>query len=104
MTHIKLMPDYGCYPLWYYNDDTVGCIDPASISLSEKLVTDLNEWQYEFDSTLNHDDPAKSGFLSNKLESDFVSKGYLLAVELQNELINTRVIYFDITRLCEQNV
>ena len=104
MKHIKLMPDYGCYPLWFYDDKDVGCIDPVSLGLSEKLVSKLNDWQYEYDSTLNHDDPVKSGFLSTKLENDFVSRGYLLATELQNELINTKVIYFDITRLCEQNV
>ncbi|MHC5729637.1 MAG: hypothetical protein ACYTXY_37035 [Nostoc sp.] len=32
---IKLMADYGCYPLWWVSSDKIGNIDPETLPLSQ---------------------------------------------------------------------
>ncbi|BDI18607.1 hypothetical protein ANSO36C_44090 [Nostoc cf. commune SO-36] len=38
---IKLMPDYGCYPLWWVSSDKIGNIDPETLPLSQKTIKRL---------------------------------------------------------------
>ena len=41
MKKIKLMPDYGCFPIWGMDDDNFGNIDPYSLPISKSLAEEL---------------------------------------------------------------
>jgi hypothetical protein len=57
-TKIKLMADYGCYPLWWVSGDLVGNIDPAKLPLSHETINRLYKWAAVYNTTLNWDDLA----------------------------------------------
>ena len=81
---LKLMPDYGCYPLW--NDDRpVGDIDPESLGLTPGLVADLLERSDFFDSKLVWDDPASTHWSVEEAET-FNREGRRLTERLADEL------------------
>lgn len=86
MKKIKLMADYQCYPLWDISTGSCGDIDPNTLPISNILKRQLNEWSDIFDSTLNIDEPKKSGFKTEEEEKKFKEKGYYLFKALQNEL------------------
>lgn len=84
---IRLMADYFCYPLWHNGGDEVGCIDPASLQISDELQRDLNAWARVFDAILDMDDPAnKGGFESPQAAESFIAQGARLAQRLYDEL------------------
>ena len=62
MKKIKLMPDYGCFPIWGMDDDNFGNIDPYSLPISKSLAEELLGWANKYDKTLNIDEPINSGF------------------------------------------
>lgn len=62
MKKIKLMPDYGCFPIWGMEDDNFGNIDPYSLLISKSLAEELLEWAHKYDKTLNIDEPLNSRF------------------------------------------
>ena len=62
MKKIKLMPDYGCFPIWGMEDDNFGNIDPYSLPISKSLAEELLEWANKYDKTLNIEEPLNSGF------------------------------------------
>ena len=86
MRYFRLAPDYHCWPLWHNGANEVGNIDPQNLPISRPLVDDLNTWAYEFDATLNMDDPASSGFKTEDDEIDFKKRGVILAGRLRAEL------------------
>jgi len=91
---IKLMPDYGCFPLWEASPELVGNIDPSALPLSDGLKAELKAWSAEFDSTLNPDDPLRSGFASLDDERAFASMGQQIREKLEKELgSNFRIIF-----------
>ncbi|MEH2291751.1 MAG: hypothetical protein V7K31_01120 [Nostoc sp.] len=42
---IKLMADYGCYPLWWVSPEKVGNIDPETLPLIPETIKRLNKWK-----------------------------------------------------------
>lgn len=86
MRIIKLMPDYGCFPLWEASPDVAGNTDPRTLPLSAGLILALDQWAKLYDSTLDPDDPRKSGFSSSEQERNFVSAGHRLSIQMQREL------------------
>ena len=96
MKSIKVMPDYDCFPLWAHGNNEVGNIDPASLPISNSLISRLNEWAAEYDKTLDQNYPPNSGFQNKEAEVKFVIRGYSLAKELKAELNSIEVIYYDI--------
>jgi len=86
MRTIKLMPDYGCFPLWEASPDAMGNIDPNTLPISANLVSELENWAAQFDATLHSEDPPKSGFTSPEHERDFAEIGRRLCTKLQKEL------------------
>ena len=58
MTAVKIMCDYGCYPVWAANDGVVGDLPPSALQISGALEDALLAWQARFDTFLNEDDPA----------------------------------------------
>jgi hypothetical protein len=95
MTHIKLMADYTCHPLWLVNDPAYsGDIDPRGLPLSEATILRLDHWAQVFDDTLVWDDPASSGFKTKEEEDAWNQEGILLWKKLQQELGSTYQIDF----------
>lgn len=86
MRIIKLMPDYGCFPLWEASPDAVGNIDPNTLPISAGLVSELEKWAAQYDATLNSEDPLESGFASIEHERDFADVGRQLCAKAQKEL------------------
>ncbi|BAZ10415.1 hypothetical protein NIES4071_22300 [Calothrix sp. NIES-4071] len=92
---IKLMADYGCYPLWWTNSTQAGDIDPSSLPLSNATVERLEKWADTYDAKLNQDDPVASNFPSLEASSAFEQEGISLWKQLQTELApNYEVVYF----------
>ncbi|MEH2403806.1 hypothetical protein [Nostoc sp.] len=93
---IKLMADYGCYPLWWVSPEKVGNIDPETLPLIPETIKRLNKWEEIYNAKLNWEDPANSsGFLSEEAEADFEEEGISLWKQLQTELApNYQVVYF----------
>lgn len=87
MTAVKVMADYGCWPLWWDEGSTeVGNVDPEDFGLSSGLLADLQVWSNEFDATLNSSDPARSGFPSAAGLSSFNRIGEALSIRVAEEL------------------
>lgn len=86
MRAIKLMAYYYCFPLWNNSPGEVGNIDPESLPLSSDLKARFNDWSERYDSILNDDDPASSGFETREDELNFIREGEELAECLQAEL------------------
>ena len=86
MREIKLMTDYDCYPLWEESSDGVDNIAPSSLPISESLAERIDAWGDEYDKTMNNEDPAASGFLSEQAMVIFEGKGKALFGELKQEL------------------
>lgn len=82
---LKLMADYGCFPLWSWDYPEFN-VDPCSLPLSNGLIADLCQWQDRYDAILNWDDPASSGFPTPEAETAFRTDGARLARRLQTEL------------------
>lgn len=85
MKTIKLMADYGCFPLWEASGE-VGNINPNDLPLSQKMRQLLVDWAYAFDQTLNEDYPPDSGFKSQAEEIEFKQQAARLADQLREEL------------------
>ncbi|AFZ56593.1 hypothetical protein H6G54_00600 [Anabaena cylindrica FACHB-243] len=93
--NIKLMADYGCYPLWWVSSDKAGDIDPETMPLSEETISRLAKWADIYDAKLNWEDPNSSGFPSLEAKAAFEQEGMSLWKQLQKELApNYEVIYF----------
>ncbi len=92
------MPDYGCDPLWW-DDDEVGDIEPESLPLSNNTIERLHKWAKTYDATLNWEDPTDSpGFPSLEAKAAFEEEGISLWKQLQKELApNYEVVYFSDT-------
>ncbi len=90
---IELMADYNCYPLWWANGD--GNIDPSTLPLTSKTLKSLEEWAAIYDTLLNEDDPAASGFPNDEARDVFDQKGISLWQLVQKELgLEYEVGYF----------
>lgn len=86
MRALKLMADYQCFPLWEASPGEVGNIDPNSLPLSTSLRKQLMDWADVYDSTLNWEDPAISGFASGNAVDEFKAQGMKLADQMREEL------------------
>jgi len=83
---IKVMADYGCFPLWEASPGLIGNIDPETLPISAPLKSRLLRWSHDYDSTLNVDDPLNSGFRSPEEQASFDKDGANLAEALRKEL------------------
>jgi len=102
MRTIKVMPDYGCEPLWV---EGVGNMPPSSLPISDELAEKLWAWMNDYDRTLNEAYPPESGFSTKEAEQAFVNNGQVLASRLKDELGNEyKIVYFNITSNTVENV
>jgi hypothetical protein len=92
---VKLMADYGCYPLWWLDSDKIGDIDPANVPLSVETINRLEKWADTYDSKLNNEDPESSTFANEDEKNAFEKEGINLWKRLQTELGDTyEIVYF----------
>lgn len=85
---LKLMPEYGCWPIWT-DEPTEGFdynIDPRTLGLSAPLCAALEVWADEHEATLNQDYPPDSDFPSPEARESFFARGRELFAQLQAEL------------------
>jgi hypothetical protein len=80
------MADYDSWPLWVRREGVSRNVNPDELALSLQLQTRLNQWQKQFDRTLNRDDPASSGFASDSELRAFEDEGKALFGLLKKEL------------------
>ncbi len=90
---IKLMADYGCWPLW--GGGEVGNLNPELLPLSAATQEALGKWAQAYDLTLNRSDPIRSGFETLEAASEFNVEGWRLWDCLRKELTDFKVVYFD---------
>jgi hypothetical protein len=100
---IKLMADYGCYPLWAMDEDKIGNFSPYYLYVSLELENDLWAWASEYDMSLNADDPANSNW-SEERHHEHIEDGLSLARRIKQELpdrevfaLNTDGVLIEIT-------
>lgn len=92
---IKLMADYGCYPLWWVSSEKIGDIDPETLPLSQQTINRLKKWAEMYDAKLNEDEPTLSSFSSNEEQENFEEEGVYLWKQLKQELAHKyEVVYF----------
>ena len=94
MTKIKLMTDYGCYPLWWVDGDKVGPVEPE-LPLSEETAARLQKWADSYNDGLDWDDPGNSPVPTPEELAAFEQEGISLWGQMQKELApNYEVVYF----------
>jgi PHD/YefM family antitoxin component YafN of YafNO toxin-antitoxin module len=92
---IRLMTDYGCYPLWWDEPDQVGDLDPESLPLTQETIQRLYHWADAFDARLNLADPSDSPEVTPEEVESFEWEGLSLWKQLNQELYpNYEVVYF----------
>lgn len=92
---IKLMPDYGCSPLWWVGPGKIGNIDPETLPLSRETINRLNAWADAYDATLDMSDPANSpGFPDEQAEEAFDREGVNLWLQLREELAPDYEVFY----------
>ncbi len=93
MPTIKLMTDYGCFPIWRVDDNAN--VDPGTLPITKDLRSSLAKWAEWYDGILNQEDPARSGFANKEEEQAFEAEGRRLFQELQIQLGGScKVVYF----------
>ena len=83
---LKVMADYGCFPIWEADPGRVGNVDPSSLPIGEPLCAALLSWAAVFDATLDRSDPTRSGFPAPSARAAWLRQGSRLAEALQQEL------------------
>lgn len=91
---IKLMADYGCYPLWGMDQGPLGGFAPEDLGVSEELRADLWTWANEFDISIDLDDPAKSRWTAER-QREHVAQGIALARRIKREFPDREVFVHD---------
>jgi hypothetical protein len=91
---IKLMADYGCYPLWAMDDGKVGPFSPYYLFVSLELENDLWAWAAEFDMSLNAEDPTNSKWTEER-HRQHIEQGLTLARRIKGELPDREVFALD---------
>lgn len=86
MHYIKLMPDYGCSPLWWDEPNLVGNIEPEELPLSNTTIEALYQWSEVSITSLDWDDPSNSFSLLVDDIKIFEHEGLRLWLLLKEEL------------------
>lgn len=99
---IKLMPEYGCSPIWISEKDGMfgnADIHNNNLSISEELKNEIEKWSKKFEKTYDENYPPDSKFLSEIDAIEFEKDGILIWENLQKQLNYViKVYYFSILR------
>lgn len=101
---LKLMADYGCHPLWDYDEGGELCGNPAPVALplSTELVAEINAWADWFNSWVDMRDPHDSRRVLPEEAEAFNRAGRRLWAALRRELgEGWCVVYFEDGKLLE---
>jgi hypothetical protein len=82
--HLKVMPDYQCWPLW--DVDEPDNVDPASLGITPALQARLRAWAELFEEGFDWDDPGNSPPRPPAWQEAFDAEGRRLVADLQVEL------------------
>jgi hypothetical protein len=93
MIRIKLMPDYGCWPLWITGPEADN-IDPRSLPLSPETINKLESWSGMYDETLDQNYPPDSRFKTEEERRRFNLLGRELLQSLERELGNDYAVTY----------
>ncbi|GEM_PF-2592335 len=93
MKQIKLVPDYGCQPLWWLNGEP-NEIDPQTLPLKAKTQARLRQWAETYNAILNLADPIASAFPSVEAENSFEREGIRLWQKLRHELATEYEVFY----------
>jgi hypothetical protein len=86
MKKIKIMPEYGCSPLWLYDEkNSVKNLDISELAVSQSLKNDILLWANTYESTFDEAYPPDSGFSNNSDEKAFESAGVLIWEKMLKE-------------------
>lgn len=97
MVTIKLMADFGCWPLW--DLDNSRDIDPETLPLSDPLLDDLDRWVELFEEDFEWANSASGEWEPAHLDR-FEAEGVQLWRRLRQELRDRyRVVYYS-SRWC----
>lgn len=89
----KLMPEYGCSPVWRVSSRPAENIPISELPVSDELRESLEKWDEEFQSTFNVDYPPDSGFADPKDREAYLSRGEALLEQLRKELPGSDIEY-----------
>jgi len=81
--HLRLAPEYHCWPTW--DEENGNLVDPADLGLSQALVDRINAWDARFQETYRDDDPYGSRFSDVAQERQWVRDGNAIAADLARE-------------------
>jgi hypothetical protein len=93
---IKIMDDYGCWPLWVRgeHDELFATCDPATLGLTPSLTGRLAAWQQWHESKINIADPHDSRLVTAAEEGAFAEEGRVLASRVAQELPHATVWFY----------
>ena len=96
MRTIRVMADYGCYPLWEVSSDGLSNINPEELPISSTLKARLNLWSQKYEQTFDEEYPPDSGFSSLEEEEYFKTEGLLILNDLKLELASQFEIIYSV--------
>lgn len=85
-TYVCLSMGYMEEPVMMRDSGGFRYLDAKDLNVSSKLKEELQDWNDQYQNTLDHDDPMGSGFSEPQLEKAHVERGAELAKRLQEEL------------------
>jgi hypothetical protein len=87
MKKIKIMPEYGCSPLWLYDSKIpTKNLDVSELPISESLKNDIQIWANTFESTFDEAYPPDSGFSNDSDAEAFETSGIHIWENLLKEM------------------
>lgn len=98
--YLKIMPEYGCDPLWESNDGIVyEYLDIHDSYFDNKLKQSILEWSSIYQSTLNQDYPPDSAFITIEDELIFELEGLRIWDAIVQNYSDKyfKIIYYSIT-------
>ena len=88
------MADYGCDPLWFMDEDRVGCFSPREIGAPDDLREALDAWARAFDGAIDMNDPANGLGWSKAQHEAHEAEGRVLAERLAQWLGARSEVFF----------
>lgn len=87
MRTLRLMADFGSYPVWEsFDDGGLDNLDHKDLPISDELKCDLTSWEEHYQGTFNEEYPPDSGFSTETEEQTFYREGRMLWQRLRHEL------------------
>lgn len=99
MKTLKIMPEYGMYPIWITdsNGQPFENISPDELNIAESARQKLENWDMMFQNTFIEKCPPDSGFDSPELEAIFEKEGVEIWSLIKKDLFSKmNVVYYSV--------